>query len=98
MVSDGTPKNGFLYNIKDGFVTDDTFKEGAGVEYAAGTNVYYTADNFWDCLSGTAVVGIKGENESVYRIGNVNITADNVGAIPASSIATVEEVMSFLGI
>lgn len=45
---------GFLYNISDDFITDDTFKEGAGKSYTAGVNVYYTADGFWDCLGGSA--------------------------------------------
>lgn len=89
---------GFTYNISDDFVTDDTFKEGAGKPYAAGTNVYCTADGYWDCLSGTAVVGIKGANETEYRKGNVNLTAENVGAIPSVNIATVDEVKSYLGI
>lgn len=44
---------GFTYNMKNDFVTDDTFKEGSGHSYAAGTNVYYTADGFWDCLGGS---------------------------------------------
>ena len=45
---------GFTYNISDDFVTDETFKEGAGKTYTAGTNVYYTADNYWDCFGGSA--------------------------------------------
>lgn len=45
---------GFTYNISDNFVTDETFREGAGMSYNAGTNVYYTADGQWDCFGGTA--------------------------------------------
>ena len=45
---------GFTYNINDDFVTDDTFREGAGKMYTAGTNVYYTADGYWDCFGGSA--------------------------------------------
>ena len=44
---------GYIYNISDNFVTDDTFREGAGKPYTAGTNVYYCADGFWDCLGGS---------------------------------------------
>lgn len=47
---------GFVYNMRDDFVTDATFKEGSGKFYNAGTNVYYTADGFWDCLGGSASV------------------------------------------
>lgn len=43
---------GFSYNINDDFTTDDTFREGAGKSYTAGTNVYYTADGYWDCFGG----------------------------------------------
>lgn len=98
LVANGTAKTGFLYNISNDFVTDDTFKEGAGIEYSAGTNVYYTADDYWDCLTGTAVIGIKGNNETNYRKGNVNLTADNIGAIPTTDIATIDETKSYLGI
>ena len=89
---------GYLYNIKDNFVTDDTFKTGAGIEYPAGTNVYYTADGFWDCLVGTTVTGVKGDSEANYRKGNVNITAADVGAVPSTDIATVDEAKNYLGI
>ena len=47
---------GFTYNIRDDFVTDETFREGAGLSYTAGTNVYYTADGHWDCFGGSASV------------------------------------------
>lgn len=43
---------GFIYNINEDFITDDTFVEGAGVYYTAGTNVCYTYDDLWDCFGG----------------------------------------------
>lgn len=90
---------GFMYNISDDFVTDETFREGAGKSYTAGVNVYYTAENLWDCLSGeVAVMGIKGNNETTYRRGEVNLTPDNIGAISTADIATVDEVKEFLDI
>lgn len=89
---------GYLYNIKDNFTTDTTFKCGEGIEYPAGTNVYYTADGFWDCLVGTTVTGVKGDAEANYRKGNVNITANDVGAVPIADIATVDEAKNYLGI
>lgn len=94
----GTLAAGYLYNISDNFVTDDSFRMGEGVTYEAGTNVYFTADGQFDCLAGTTVTGIKGDTESIYRKGNVNITAENVGAIPSSDIATLDEIKEFLGI
>lgn len=77
-----TAQAGYMYNISDGFTTDDTFNEGAGHEYPAGTNVYLTADGKWDCMAGTAVGGVKGAKEATYRQGLVEITPENIGALP----------------
>ena len=71
--------SGDMYNISDQFTTTDQFKEGAGNIIPAGSNVYRTSDNKWDVLAGTPVTGIKGENETSYRRGNVNITRTNLG-------------------
>ena len=76
-----TAQAGYMYNISDGFTTDDTFNEGAGHEYPAGTNVYLTADGKWDCMAGTAVGGVKGAKEATYRQGLVNLTPENIGAL-----------------
>ena len=43
---------GYLYVVKDSFVTDDSFVEGAGVEHPAGTIVFYTVDGLWSCFEG----------------------------------------------
>lgn len=94
----GTLAAGYLYNISDNFVTNDSFRMGAGVSYEAGTNVYFTADGQFDCLAGTTVTGVKGDAESIYRKGNVNITAENVGAISINDMATIDEVKTYLGI
>lgn len=86
---------GSMYNISDQFTTTAEFKEGAGNTIPAGANVYKTEDGKWDVLAGTPVTGVKGSAESEYRRGNVNITAENVGAIPAGgnagSAATVQD-------
>lgn len=94
----GNISAGHLYNISDNFTTDDSFREGAGVEYAAGTNVYYTATGKFDCLAGTTVSGVKGNNETEYRKGNVNITPENIGALSSVDVATTDEVKGYLGI
>lgn len=73
---------GSMYNISDQFITTNDFKEGAGNVIPAGANVYKTEDGKWDVLAGTPVTGVKGSAESAYRRGNVNITAENVGAVP----------------
>lgn len=86
---------GSMYNISDQFTTTNDFKEGAGNTIPAGANVYKTEDGKWDVLAGTPVTGVKGGAESGYRRGNVNITAENVGAIPiggnAGSATTVQD-------
>ncbi|CDD64922.1 putative uncharacterized protein [Firmicutes bacterium CAG:882] len=79
---------GDMYNISDEFVTTSTFKEGAGVTQAAGTNVYKTTDGYWDCLAGTPVTGIKGAKETVFRRGNVNLTPANIGAVATEGDAS----------
>lgn len=42
---------GWMYNVSDAFTSDSRFEDGGGIEYPAGTNVYYTALGKWDCLS-----------------------------------------------
>ena len=44
---------GYVYNIRDNFVTDGSFAEGEGKLYTAGTNVYCRSDGQWDCFGGT---------------------------------------------
>ena len=85
-----TKQSGYMYNISNEFTTDDTFKEGAGFTYPAGTNVYYTYDGYWDCLAGTLVTGIKGRKEVIYRKGNVNITPDDIGALSIEDAALLQ--------
>lgn len=79
-----TPNVGYMYNISNDFVTDSRFAEGSGVFYRAGANIYWTADGQWDVMIGMQVTGVKGNSESTYRVGNVNLTAANVGALSTS--------------
>lgn len=73
------PQVNYMYNISNDFVTDERFAEGAGISYSRGTNVYYAVDGKWDVLTGVSVLGVKGENESVYQTGYVNITKESLG-------------------
>lgn len=75
----------YMFDISDEFVTDERFKNGSGIYYGAGSNVIRTADDMWDVLAPTAVYGVKGDKESVYRQGFVNLTPEDIGA------ATVED-------
>ena len=49
---------GYTYCITNDFITDNSFVNGAGLSYTAGTNVYYVLgeeDNGkWNCLGGSA--------------------------------------------
>lgn len=72
---------GWMYNISDEFTTTDDFKEGAGSIIPAGANIYKTSDGKWDVLAGTPMTGVKGAKETVYRRGNVSLSAANIGAV-----------------
>lgn len=71
--------SGWMYNISDEFTTTSDFMEGSGYVIPAGSNVYMTAQGKWDILAGSPVTGVKGDSESAYRRGNVNITKANIG-------------------
>lgn len=83
--------SGWMFNISDEFTTTDDFKEGAGNVVPAGANIYKTSDGKWDVLAGTPVTGVKGENETSYRRGNVNLTPENIGTYSAESIDSMME-------
>lgn len=70
---------GWMYNISNGFTTDSRFEEGAGIPVGAGAEVYFTGNEKWSIMVGSAVAGVKGDSESSYRTGNVNITKGNIG-------------------
>lgn len=71
-----------MYNISNAFTSDERFLDGGGLNYGAGSNVYYTVNGKWDVLAASSVNGVKGNKESEYRQGNVNITPENIGALP----------------
>lgn len=70
-----------MYNISNDFTSDDRFLDGGGIVYGAGSNVYYTVNGKWDVLAASAVTGVKGNKETTYRQGNINITPDDIGAL-----------------
>ena len=76
--------DGDMYNISDQFTTTDDFREGSGFVIPIGSNVYKTSDGKWDVLAGTPVTGVKGNSESSYRTGNINLTANDIGAATSS--------------
>jgi len=80
---------GYMYNISDSFVTSAAFKEGEGHTYPAGTNVYYTADGYWDCLAGTSVVSVNGNT------GAVTITPEGIGAVKSNGGEVANTIITF---
>lgn len=76
-----------MYNISDNFTSDERFLDGGGIFYGKGSNIYYTVDGKWDVLAASSVTGVKGNKESAYRQGNVNITPSNIGALPENGNA-----------
>lgn len=76
---------GYMFDVSDDFVSDERFKNGIGIYYGAGSNVIYTADGMWDVLTPVSVMGVKGDKETVYRQGFVNLTPKDIGA------ATIED-------
>lgn len=84
-------QKGDMYNVSDEFVTTSDFVEGAGVIIPAGSNVYKTDSNKWDVLAGSPVTGVKGDKEANYRRGNVNITAENIGAFTKEQADVMED-------
>lgn len=80
------PAIGYMYNISNDFTTDERFEDGAGIFYRAGANVYWTSGGKWDVLIGTQVTGVKGAKETSYRVGNVNLTPANIGAVSSDSV------------
>lgn len=53
-LSSNQKATGFVYSITNDFVTNDSFVEGTGLSYTAGTCVYYTTSNSWKCLGGSS--------------------------------------------
>ena len=86
-----SPTSGDSYNISNAFTSDNRFKDGGGIEYTAGQNVYYTADGYWDILSGKPIVSI---------INGIKIDGtDNVAnyGVCSTAGATVAKTVSIVG-
>ena len=83
-----------MYNVSDAFTSDERFNDGGGIYYGPGNNVVWTAEGKWDVTASSSVTGIKGQAEESYRQGNVNITAENVGALPKDGTAVNAEKIS----
>lgn len=88
-------KTGWMYNISDDFTSDSRFEDGGNIHYRAGANIYYTAGGKWDVLTGIQVTGVKGNSETDYRTGNVNITKENIGLGNVPNVDTNNQTPTF---
>lgn len=77
---------GHMYNISDEFVSDERFNDGGGVYYGPGNNVIWISGDLWDVTAGSSVTGVKGKIESTYRQGNVELSAEDVGAVAKEDV------------
>lgn len=88
-------ETGDMYNVSDEFTTTTDFAEGAGNTIPLGSNVYKNSDGKWDVLAGSPVTGVKGNEETAYRRGNVNITKENIGLGNVDNTADSEKRVSY---
>ena len=87
---------GQLYEIKNGFVSDNRFSDGGGYSHPAGTNIFWTKDNKWDTLYGsltkeitlaeyTALTKDEKENGTIYYVTDadmeINTATESVAGI-----------------
>lgn len=89
---------GWMYNISNAFTTTADFEEGSGKAVNAGSNVYKTANGKWDVLAGATVTGVKGDAETKYRTGNVNITPANIGLDKVDNTPDAEKSVASSGV
>lgn len=82
---------GYMYNISNGFITDDRFRDGSGKEYGEGNNVYYVVENggkYWDVLSGASIVRKASASQlGISRPDNNTITIDDDGVLHGADSA-----------
>lgn len=85
---------GHLYAVKDKFISDSRFEEGAGHPYPQGTCVYWTKENKWKVLSGVlsleltkaeydALTDAQKKNGTIYYVKDADnfIEADEINGL-----------------
>lgn len=87
------PQDGWTVNVKD---TDYTYRYSGSAWVAISANAIPKATQSvdgllskedktsLDGLKNNVVTGIKGNSETTYRKGNVNLTSQNIGALPST--------------
>lgn len=83
---------GYMYHISDDFITDNTFKCGAGVALPAGTNVYYTSDGYWDYFVTKTLIVTDDDNGNVtIRYSTDSITTNEEYDVLNQTILDLKE-------
>lgn len=81
---------GAMYNISDDFTSDSRFSDGGGKYYGSGSNVYWVeSDQKWDVTAASGVSGVKGDKESSYRQGFINLTPEDIGAATVDDLENI---------
>ena len=94
-LSSQTKESGYMYNISNDFTSDSTFKDGGNIKYSAGTNVYYTADGFWDCLAGDmGNFAFKTDVPKLVKVDGTTITKDADGTLHGVAEVTIDSALS----
>jgi len=68
---------GYVYNVTDAFTTTASFKEGAGIEYGAGTNVAIIEDDgnyLFDAMSGAVDLSAYVTSDSLHELTAAEVT------------------------
>ncbi len=87
VVEEGTPINKDLFEAIHTYVDTPATTEVAGVVKPDGTSIKVTEDGTLSMGVTSAVTGVKGNDEAEYRSGQVNLTSENIGALPVNGSA-----------
>ena len=87
VVEEGTPINKDLFEAIHTYVDTPATTEVAGVVKPDGTSIKVTEDGTLSMGVTSAVTGVKGNAETEYRSGQVNLTSENIGALPVDGSA-----------
>lgn len=88
---------GLMYNISDAFTSDSRFKDGAGIQYGAGSNVYYTSDGKWDVLAGVSITINSKTGNSITLVASDIALTGYEKPNSTSAIATTDTIAQAIG-